>query len=317
MKIIGEFGREDIAKLYVASMRDGGNHVVEFVESLQPPIPRDRKWVLIVSSSFGCPMDCLMCDAGGKYYGKLETDEILAQVDHMVLRRFPDGQIPSEKFKIQFARMGEPSFNPNVLDALSAIAGRYHAPGLMACVSTIAPEGSGGFFEKLAGIKRSLYPDGRFQLQFSIHTTDDEKRDWLLPGRKWGLERIARFGDCYHEEGDRKITLNFALTRGLPVDPGVIAAHFDPDKFAVKLTPLNPTAKAMKNGLTSALNPLEPSTGAELAKSFNNLGFETILSIGELEENKIGSNCGQFVSMVDDRGVKVNEGYETAKYRLA
>jgi 23S rRNA (adenine2503-C2)-methyltransferase len=101
------------------------------------------------------------------------------------------------------------------------------------------------------------------------------------------------------------------------VDPEVIASHFDPEKFAVKLTPLNPTAKAMKNGLASALDPLEPSVGAELAKAFNNLGFETILSIGEVEENKIGSNCGQFVSMVDGRGFKVNEGYETAKYRLA
>jgi len=317
MKIIGEFGQEDIARLYVASMRDGGNHVVEFVESLQPPIPRDKKWVLIVSSSFGCPVDCLMCDAGGKYNGKLETDEILAQVDHMVLRRFPDGVIPSEKFKIQFARMGEPSFNPNVLEALSAIAERYHAPGLMACISTIAPEGSGGFFERLAGIKRSLYPGGRFQLQFSIHTTDEEKRDWLLPCRKWGLENIAKFGDHFHEERDRKITLNFALTRGLPVDAGVIATHFDPGRFAVKLTPLNPTAKAIKNGLTSALDPTEPSAGVELAKTLNKLGFETILSIGELEENKIGSNCGQFVSTVDGRDIKVKECYETAKYRLA
>jgi 23S rRNA (adenine2503-C2)-methyltransferase len=317
MKIIGEFGREDIAKLYVASMRDGDNHVIEFVESLQPPIPRDKKWVLIVSSSFGCPMDCLMCDAGGKYNGKVETDEILAQLDHMVLRRFPDRRIPSEKFKIQFARMGEPSFNPNVLDALSAIPGRYHAPGLMACISTIAPEGCGDFFDRLAGIKRDLYSGGRFQMQFSIHTTDVERRDWLLPGRKWSLERIARFGDDFYEEGDRKITLNFALIRGLPVDPGFIAANFDPDEFIVKLTPLNPTAKAMKNGLVSALDPLEPSAGAELAKAFKNLGFETIISMGELEENKIGSNCGQFASMIDERGIKLDERYETAKYRLA
>jgi len=317
MKIIGEFGREDLAKVYVASMREGGNHVIEFVESLQPPIPREKKWVLIVSSSFGCPMDCLMCDAGGRYRGKLETDEILAQVDHMVLRRFPDGKIPSMKFKIQFARMGEPSLNPNVLDALAALAGRYKATGLMACVSPVAHEASVDFFEKLAGVKKRFYRGGRFQLQFSVHTTDDEKRKWLLPGRNWGLERIARFGDGFYENGDRRITLNFALTQGLPVDPETIAEHFDPSKFAVKLTPLNPTAKSMKNGLTSSLNPLEPSAGTGLAKAFRELGFETILSIGELEENRIGSNCGQFVTMIDDHGVRLNENYETADYRLS
>lgn len=317
LRIHGEFGREDISKVYVASMRDGDGHVVEFVESLQPPVPRDEKWVLIISSSFGCPMNCLMCDAGGRYSGKLETNEMLAQIDHMVFRRFPDGRVPSRRFKVQFARMGEPSLNPNVLDALSAMAGRYDAPGLMACVSTIAPESSGGFFERLADVKRDLYSGGRFQLQFSIHTTDEEKRNWLLPGRKWGFDEIASFGDEFYEEGDRRITLNFAMTKGLPVEPDVVADCFDPSKFAVKLTPLNPTARAIENGLASALDPLKPKAGEELMKGFNELGFETILSIGELEENKIGSNCGQFVSMAGGDPVRLSESYETKKYRLA
>ncbi len=48
MKILGEFGREDIAKIYVASMKSGGNHVVEFVESL----PRGLKVGLVTFSSY-------------------------------------------------------------------------------------------------------------------------------------------------------------------------------------------------------------------------------------------------------------------------
>lgn len=317
MKILGEFGREDIAKVYVASMKSGSNHVVEFVESLQPPIPRDRKWVLIVSSSFGCPMRCLMCDAGGRYFGPLDEGEILAQIDHMVLRRFPDRRIPVDKFKVQFARMGEPSFNPNVLKALSMMPVLYDAPGLMACLSTIAPESSSSFFEKLADVKNRFYDGGRFQLQFSIHTTDEEKRDWLIPGKKWGFDRIASFGDRFFQDGDRKLTLNFALTRGLPMNPEVIAASFDPERFVIKLTPLNPTSSAKKNKLTSAFDPMDPKSVDNLTRDFNRLGFETILSIGELEENQIGSNCGQFVSMVSDQGPSIKEDYETLRYRLA
>ena len=317
MKILGEFGREEIAKVYVASMRNDHTHIVEFVESLQPPVPRDQKWVLIVSSSFGCPIKCRMCDAGGSYTGRLDAEEIIAQVDHMVRRRFPDVRVPVKKFKVQFARMGEPTLNPNVLDALNLLPERFDAPGLMACVSTIAPGGSKGFFDRMTDIKNELYANGQFQLQFSIHTTDEEKRDWLIPGRKWTFDEISRFGDEFFVRGDRKLALNFALAQGLPVEPKAIADCFDPDKFLVKLTPLNPTTRAKLNRLESALDPMDSRCCGELIQAFNHLGFEAILSIGELEENKIGSNCGQYVSMFDSNGLTLKRDYETLKYRLA
>ena len=101
LEIIEEFGREDLAKVYVASMRNNKNNLVEFVESIQPPIPREQKWVIIVSTLFGCPVGCRMCDAGGEYKGKLTAEEILAEIDHIVQKRYPDGKIPIPKFKIQ------------------------------------------------------------------------------------------------------------------------------------------------------------------------------------------------------------------------
>ena len=79
MRLVAEYGNEDLAKVYVARMRETGSPektLVEFVESVQPPIPRDKKWVLIVSSMFGCPIKCRMCDAGGDFGGKLTADEM-------------------------------------------------------------------------------------------------------------------------------------------------------------------------------------------------------------------------------------------------
>jgi 23S rRNA (adenine2503-C2)-methyltransferase len=316
VKVVASYGKEDLAKVYVAQMRDDPRYLVEFVESLQPPVPRDEKWVLILSSSFGCQMKCLMCDAGGEYHGKLTEEEILSQIDYVVRRRFPDGKVPVPKFKIQFARMGEPSLNPAVLGALRRLPVMLDAPGLMPCVSTIAPKGRNDFFSELIKIKDELYGEGRFQLQFSVHTTDNGKRDRLIPGKKWGLEDIARFGEEYYREGDRKITLNFAVAKDYPVDPGIIKEYFDPSVFFIKITPLNPTLNVAKNELSSAIDPhlLESSKG--IVNDFESEGFDVLLSIGELEENNIGSNCGQFVSILRESGYEIREGYDTGKYEI-
>ena len=44
MKIIDSFGKDDLAKVYVADF--GDDRIAEFVESRQPPIPIEDKWVL-------------------------------------------------------------------------------------------------------------------------------------------------------------------------------------------------------------------------------------------------------------------------------
>jgi 23S rRNA (adenine2503-C2)-methyltransferase len=316
MKILDVYGKEDLAKVYVASMRNDDKHLVEFVESTQPPIPRNEKWVLIVSSLFGCPVNCRMCDAAGKYSGKLETKEILEQIDYLVRRRYPEGQIPVPKFKIQFARMGEPSMNPNVLEALSRLPEIYDAPGLLPSLSTVAPKSSKDFFETLIEIKDKYYPNGRFQLQFSIHSTDSNKRNELIPIKKWSFTEIAEYGEIFHKNGDKKVTLNFAAAKGYEVDPVVVGKYFDPNLFLIKLTPLNPTVRVEESRLESAIDPYNSDSAAQIVKDFKAQGFDVILSIGEVEENKIGSNCGQFVSQYRATQTSIKEGYETDKYQM-
>ena len=171
MNIIGKTGRDDIATVYLADF--GNTSFVEFVESIQPPIPREEKWVLIVSTLFGCPVKCPICDAGGWYKGKLSKKEILSQIDYMILKRFPNRVVDVNKFKIQFARMGEPAFNMAVISVLKELPSLYEAKGLMPCISTVAPMGCGAFFNELLEVKEALYKNS-FQLQFSIHSTDEK-----------------------------------------------------------------------------------------------------------------------------------------------
>lgn len=295
MNVLARFSNDSLASVYVAEYADGKR--VEFVEAVQPPIPRERKWVFIISSLFGCPVGCLMCDAGGNYSGKCGAEQMLAQCDYLARSRYPDGPVETARLKVQFARMGEPSFNMEVLDVLTALPGRYGTCEVMPSISTVAPAGQEAFFENLGAIKRNLFHSGLFQMQFSIHSTDESIRNKLMPVRKWDLGRIADFCDSFYDPGDRKIILNFALIDEVPVDPRILRRHFDPAKFITKMTPLNPTYAAKHHGLLSHTEPGSSMTRwAVLVNLFHRSGYDVIQSIGEYEENKIGSNCGQYVT---------------------
>jgi len=289
--VIWSHGRDDLARLYVARTADGS--LIEMAESVQPPFSREEKWVLIVSTLKGCPVKCPICDAGQTYAGRLSAEEILAQIDYLVRQRFPDGRVPARKFKIQFARMGEPAFNPAVIDVLRELPARYIASGLTPSISTVAPKACGQFFEDLLAVKRDLYPSGRFQFQFSLHTTDEIQRRELIPTPTWNFSQMAEYGERFVTTGDRRVSLNFAAPQGYALDPAQLQRTFSPKHFMVKLTPVNPTQGAKRARIRGVVDPAHGRSGGEIKQAFERAGYETVLSIGELEENLIGSNCGQ------------------------
>jgi 23S rRNA (adenine2503-C2)-methyltransferase len=307
MKIKATTGNSDLATVYIAEVGDG--RIIEFVESVQPPYSREEKWVLIVSTLAGCPVGCRMCDAGDFYRGKLTREDILAQIDYLVDRRYPDRQVPAQKFKIQFARMGDPAFNRDVLAVLEELPSRYDAPGLVPSLSTIAPCGTDRFFAELLTIKTEYYNES-FQLQFSIHTTDKKTRDWLMPVKKWSFAAMADYGDRFCATGGKKISLNFAIGNGLPINSEVLLGYFDPQKFLIKITPVNPTYTAQQHNLCSGAPPSRKNCPA--INELGEAGYDVILSIGELEENRIGSNCGQYITNYLKTDMRLQQSYTHA-----
>ncbi len=267
MEILAEIGDEEIAKVYIGKTSKG--NIVEFVESTPTYNPYE-KWVLIVSTLNGCPVGCMMCDAGTFYHGRLSYEEIMGQINHAIHKKFPDGNVESKKFKIQFARMGEPTFNPAVLDVIVDLGKRYE--NFFPSLSTVAPIGVDSFFNKLIEIKKRMYPD-RFQLQFSIHTTNETMRDKLIPIKKWSFKKIAEYGSKFYDDGGLKITLNFALAKENEVSAKVISRYFPEDRFLIKITPINPTG------------------------------------IGDTRENEIGSNCGMYVLRYVKEKEPLNNSY--------
>jgi 23S rRNA (adenine2503-C2)-methyltransferase len=251
--------------------------------------------VIIISTQLGCPVNCLMCDAGGGFRGNLSSAEMLGQIKAVVTENGLDPNACA-KFKVQFARMGEPALNPQVITALRDLSGLYS--GVIPCIATIGPKDSSRWFAELL-IVRDLFRD--FQLQFSVNSTDETLRNVIMPYPKMSLAELADYGRRFYRPDQRKAVLNFALQEQWPLDAVILRKVFDPEYFAVKLTPTNPTATGRENGLD--LNEdieMINSKMEEKARNLETQGFLVIRSIGEMEENRIGSNCGQAVkSFVD------------------
>lgn len=294
LRLIATQGEPELALVHLLQWGDDPRHQVETVDSIDPRYPRHEKSCIIISTQLGCAVGCLMCDASRAFHGNLTAEQILDQV-RFVLGRRPE-LLATAKLKVHFARMGEPAHNAAaVLEALEALPGVLPAPGLLPALATVAPAGSGGFLAALGRVKDRLYPGGRFQLQLSLNSTDPRVRRRLMPTPQLPLGEVARLGAAFHQPGDRKVALNFALARGVPVDPDALAATFPADRFMVKLTPVNPTERARSHGLDTVLSAETPEAAARLVERLRGGGFDVVVSIGDPEEIRIGSNCGQLV----------------------
>ncbi|MCX6154623.1 MAG: radical SAM protein [Candidatus Kapabacteria bacterium] len=291
MQIIAQTNNSKIAKVFLGKLNSGVT--VEFVESFQPPNPVEKKIIYLISTMCGCPIKCSFCDSGGFYQGKLTKEEMFEQIDYLVRLRFETNDITTKKFKIQFARMGEPALNMAVCDVLEEFNSRYTAPGFLPSVSTVAPKGTDAFFDRIIDIKKRLY-DMNFQMQFSIHSTNLEYRDKLIPVKKLSFQEISKLSERFYSSGGKKTSLNFALAGQAELDENILAGFFNPELVILKITPVNPTAAAKRSGTIS--EKLDSDYFKEKVDKIKDKGFEVIISIGELEENLIGSNCGQYIS---------------------
>lgn len=307
LKVVDTREVPGLAKLYLAEFPGPGFRLAEFVDTVEPGVHRDEKRVLMVSTQFGCPVGCGMCDAGAMgFHGNLTADQMMAQIRRAAAGW---GGLPAwkhPKLKVHFARMGEPALNPAVLEALERIPAELGWPGFLPSISTVAPDTpqAEAFLERLPGIKDAHYRGGRFQLQFSLHSTSPEARARLIPAPVWGLGRVAAYGRRFVRPGDRKVTLNFALPRGERLGAEKLAALFDPACFLVKVTPVNPTAAAEGSGTAFVWNEA-PALLKEDAAALEAAGFDVILSPSAPEEIAAETSCGQlWASAMKERAAR-------------
>lgn len=276
-------------RVFLAKTSDG--HLVEFAETWNAPHLKAPSWMISVSPSLGCPVGCVFCDGGDFYKGKLDAAEILAQIDHVV-GLAGDEPDPEQKLWVEFSKVGEPSFNPGVLEVLRRLPGRYGVRTVAPILSTVAPNRTDRFFEELLAVRQCLYGPDDFQLRFSLHSTDEVARRTLIPIKSWSFDRIAGYGRRFYRPGDQKVALRFAASPSFPLDVRQLEEVFSPEFFSVELTPLNPTDTSRAHGFTSRVKADDLPGSFKVVDEFRAAGFDVAICFGTPDADALGASCG-------------------------
>jgi len=205
---------------------------------------RSERWMIGVSVMSGCPVRCKFCaTAKLKKWRNLTAEEIVEQVKFVVNKNPTIDPSNAKEFKINYTRMGEPGLNiDNVRKAIEMITSIW--PNTHHYVSTV-------------GIKGADYSwiKGNITLQVSLHSLVEENRNWLIPyNRKVSIPELGQI----RTESDLKTTVNLTLVDEKDFDIETLAQWFDPQKFFIKLSPINPNdvsdKNALGNGIIKAVN---------------------------------------------------------------
>ena len=217
-----------------------------------------EKWTVGVSTQSGCPIRCKFC-AVNKLTDKqgwrnLSSDEIVAQVRLAVseAQAINGGLDPNDSdiFRILFTRMGEPALNiPNVIDAIKVLKHLY--PKARIQISTIGIPKSVELINRLMELEM-IYGTDWLELQFSIHSTADDFRQWLqtdsvMSNRSIGV--LAKHWYDFIPNRPWKATLNFALAKDTPFVAEDLLTQFDPKTVFIKVSPINENPVSDENSL--------------------------------------------------------------------
>ncbi|MFA5152089.1 MAG: radical SAM protein [Clostridia bacterium] len=196
---------------------------------------RFERWMIGVSVMSGCPVRCKFCATGQmKGWRNLTADEIVDQVLFVIAKNLYVYPSQSKEFKINYTRMGEPFLNiENVKEAIQKIS--KLVPNAHHYVSTI-------------GIKDADYSwiKDNITLQLSLHSLDEEHRNWLIPyNKKMSIEELGKVTT----ESKLKTSLNLTLVDENDFDIEKIKKYFPKEKFFIKLSPINTNIISDKNSL--------------------------------------------------------------------
>lgn len=264
------------------------------------PMPLTEKWVITISTQYGCSMNCKFCDVPKVGAGRnAALSDIVGQV-LTAIKYHPEVK-HTKRLNIHYARMGEPTWNPNVLEA--AMRMREFIFPLLGdslvhqVVSTMLPKHNPKlrqFLERWVYIKNNTF-NGDAGLQFSINSTDGAQREYLFSGNSLQLEDIASLGASLQMPKGRKYALNFALADDSIIDGKRLRELFDPEKFMCKITPLHRTASCEQNGIatTDGYELFTPYKAAEEDLKAN--GFDVIVFVPSYDEDNGLITCGNAI----------------------
>lgn len=295
---VGDYGKENNIK---ASFL-GYNKRIEEVKHQNVDI--SDKLVVTVSSQKGCPMKCNFCDCPKLgFKGNASLPELITEITTGISL---SGIKHGKRLNVHYARMGEPTFNNNVITSAKYIAqilqdkesdvtfDEYHP-----VVSTMMPKENKkleDFLHKWVETGFQYGGEDGFGLQFSINTLDEQERNKMFRNMSLSLEEIGKIIDKLPMPKKRKYTLNFAVTSESNLDVTLMNKYFDKNKCIVKITPIHKTKEAVNEGY-------------EIVKDFDvyekfeqplvDDGWDVIVFIPSKEEDEDRITCGNSLIALD------------------
>jgi len=253
------------------------------------------KLVVTISSQKGCPMKCNFCDCP-KYgfYGNCSEIEMVSEITTAIAL---SGVKRGKRLNIHFARMGEPTFNFDVLGAAITIANLNKTPSMHfdeyhPVVSTMMPKSNAKLEEFLSMWVETGYfygGDDGFGLQFSINTLNEDDRNKMFDNKSLSLKEIGKIINNLPDPKKRKFTLNFAVTSKSNLDPVLMNKYFNKEKCIVKITPIHETHEAVNNGyeIVKDFDIYE-----KFEKPLVEAGWQVIVFVPSEEEDSDRITCG-------------------------
>ena len=299
---VGDYGKENNIKAAFLGLNKEINGVAH------KEVDLSDKWVATISTQKGCPMKCQFCDCPKfGYFGNASREELAYEVKTILEN---ENVKSTKRFNVHFARMGEPTFNQDVLafaefDLKPLVKEYIDAETIHPVVSTMLPKANKNlenYILEWCRIKNEVY-NGEAGLQLSINSTDDTQRNEQFNDMSLSLKEISELTKKLPKPKERKYTLNFPVTKDTVLDEKVLSELFDKNNFIVKITPIHETDSAIKNGYDVTTSYDDYDVYRKFEEPLLNEGWDVIVFVPSKEEDSDRITCGN--ALISDNLQKV------------
>lgn len=287
---VGDYGQQANMKADFLGLYDE----IEIVPH-QELLPLTKKWVVTISTQYGCGMNCKFCDAPKVGAGRNATFGDLSGQVLRALEIHPEIKT-TDRLNVHLARMGEPTWNPNVFKFTrwmkATIDNQYRVHPVLSTMMPAKNEWLEIAIHSWMDIKNNLY-GGNAGLQLSINSTNEDEREYMFSGNAHSLFDIREIMRDIAPVG-RKITLNFAVA-GYEIDADLLARYFDPEHYICKLTPMHKTETAETNDIRTDDGYCSYYPYKQYEEDLKAIGYDVIVFLPSIEEDLGRITCGNAI----------------------
>lgn len=243
--------------------------------------------VICCSVMSGCPVGCTFCGTGSEFIRNLTADEIVEQIEVILCDKnlINDINQRCKNLQFMFMSMGEPMLNwDEVEKAVRILNKKFDRAQLL--LSTMGCNDD-DVFNRIISLSKEIDKIG---LQFSIHKSNNEERNKLIPfANKMSLEKIRDAGIIWWKETGRNPFLNYCIdgTNNTDVNLKELTNLFSPVMFNFTLSVVCSKDENTQENAYRNLDVIREFQNKLLKKGYY------VRTFNPAGQDDIGGGCGQ------------------------